>query len=267
MSQLLIIGISICALLVLAMIADWLLADKVAWQDLVWRSTLMTMLMLPILVVSGTVLWPSGLVQIPVLAAQPVSQPNDSVTEKRTFRPGDRDFKVANNSLETFQPQPSVDQKTAQPLVDSKAIISGPKQVSSVNVKDTVVDAPMAPTGSKSFSFSWPAIVMAIWLLGSFVFLVRYIAGWWAIRIVTASTSKTEPRGWSRAIDRATKIAGLNSRITVRASNRIATPMLVGILRPLVLVPEFMLQFSHADARVRSALSHEAMHIRRSDPF
>ena len=271
MSQLLTIGISICVLLLVGMIADRLLTDKVAWQDLAWRSTLLAILLLPLLVVSGNVLWPSGLVQVPVLAAHRVSPPNDSLAEKRAFRSGKFDFNFAADLPKRMPTKSSDgDARNVQPRVNSKPTRSSNKQPSIATAEDAVATAPIVVRDTPaSLGFSWPALALAlaIWLLGSLVFLVRYFAGWWAIRRVIASATKTEPHGWSRAIDRATAIACLESRIVVRASDKITTPMLVGVLRPLVLVPKSMLQFSYSDARVRAALSHEAMHIRRSDPF
>jgi len=270
MSQLLVIGISVCVLLCLGMIADRLLSGRVAWQDLAWRLTLLAVLMLPIFTFLVGSKWPGGLIQVPVLAAQ-METPIDSSVK--------RDLN-SNRGVDNFDYQPSTvvfeDAESKQPAQNRisaefnkskasdnmKVVNHLPNQASRPKTKSAVVDSELS-----GFSFSWSVLAKAIWLLGSLCFLVRYVVGWCVIRLVAshATNATNEPNGWAHAIDKATSLAGLDNRIVVRASDKISTPMLVGVIRPLVLVPELMLQLSPSDARVRAALSHEAMHIRRAD--
>ena len=274
MSYLLVVGISVSVLLCIGMIADRILANKVAWQDLAWRMTLLAVLILPLFSVLAGTNWPAGLIRIPVLAAEPELASIDWKPEK-DFRSsngydGNNERSLAGSPRKKQPIQSSsnaTESNQPKPLVGSIAA----SQFPSINGTGKKVDSrekTSASSMSIGFGFSWLGLAKTIWLLGSLCFLVRYIAGWWTIRMVVAgatSANKTEPRGWSDAIDRATFVARLNSRIVVRASDKISTPMLVGVTRPLVLVPAAMLQLSPSDARVQAALSHEAMHIRRAD--
>ena len=262
MSQLLVIGISICVLLCIGMIADRLLADKVAWQDLAWRLTLLAVLILPLFSVIAGSKWPAGLIQIPVLTAMKEAAPTERKTEEHFVVKHSHNVENQQSLPDSSLPKQTVQSSTSAPVHNQP---NGAKQQGD-NVATRKHASP--PPVSSDFRFSWWALAKAVWLLGSLCFLVRYFVGWWVIRMVAAgarNTNKMEPTGWSNAIDQATSLAGLNSRIVVRACEKISTPMLAGFLRPLILIPESMLQLSSSDARVQAALSHEAMHIRRAD--
>ena len=276
MSQLLIIGISVYVLLLVGMIADRLLADKVAWQDLVWRLTLLSVLVLPLFLILANSQWPSGLVQVPVLVAEPevaIDRESESTTGSINFDLNKEPSHVGSSSLQEPVPSsvsvtvPSQGKAVDDPNVENKPAATN--ELAPTNDLANKVNSPsLVSPALISNGFSWLDVVKTVWLLGSFCFLVRYIVGWATIQriVVRAKTeNKTEPPGWSHAIEQATCLAGLKSRIVVRASDRISTPMLVGAFRPVVLVPESMLQLSPSDARVQAALSHEAMHIRRAD--
>lgn len=267
MSQLLVIGISVCVLLCAGMIADRLLVNKVAWQDLAWRLTLLAVLVLPLLSCLASTNWPAGLIQVPVLAAQPKPDADSKMETDFHFNDSiqfnDRPSLISLPNPEPELPAPIKD--TTEPA----AVGSFRDSIATNHPSETRSDVKteVAKVDSKPLRriLSWPVLTKAIWLLGSICLLARYVVGWLVIRMVALGATKTEPEGWSHAIDRATSLASLNSRIVVRVSSNISTPMLVGMTRPLVLVPESMLQLSPSDARVQAALSHEAMHIRRAD--
>jgi beta-lactamase regulating signal transducer with metallopeptidase domain len=230
-------------LLSIGVIADRLLANKVAWQDLAWRLTLLAVLILPLFSFIAGASWPAGLVQLPVLAAH-----------------SEIELVYNKGSL--------VDASTTEQPDQGSDGLTDLGQSHGVKQQNKKVDSPKETSTALSPIFSWWKLATAFWLLGSLWFLVRFVMGWRSIRLIASDARKAnniEPAGWSDAIDQATVLAGLSSRIVVRASDKISTPMLVGVMRPLVLVPESMLQLSPTDARVQAALSHEAMHIRRGD--
>ena len=272
MSQLLIIGISVCVLLLAGMVADRLLADKVAWQDLAWRLTLLSVLILPLFLIFAHFKWPAGLVQIPVLTAKPQLALEASLESNDRSSNSDTNTETSQVGLMSRQEhvQSSIDatpSKQAQRIDDPNAVSepAGTKGASDLIASDSFATSmPIEP------NIPWLFFVKMTWALGSFYFLIRYIIGCVTIQMIAIRAridNKTEPQGWAKAIDQATLAAGLKSRITVRPSSSISTPMLIGVICPIILVPESMLKLSSSGAKVQASLTHEAMHIRRADAF
>ena len=59
------------------------------------------------------------------------------------------------------------------------------------------------------------------------------------------------------------KAADIPERVRLLASDRIATPVVFGIVRPKIILPSFLL--SEKSGRLKFVLAHEAAHVRRGD--
>ncbi len=110
-----------------------------------------------------------------------------------------------------------------------------------------------------------PADVVAwLWLLGVLVCSMRLaVQALAARRLKTRLIEPVEPR-WQRVLDDLCDELGLRTSIRLLRSSLAETPMVVGWLAPVVLVPAAAFT-SLTPAQLRSLLAHELSHIRRGD--
>ena len=105
------------------------------------------------------------------------------------------------------------------------------------------VAAIAAPPTARATHLDWPAIMLAIWITGTAILLLRLLLH--AIRL--------------RSVVRAA--AG---RAPILMSSRVPGPLATGLLRPVILLPDTAGSWTRV--RRRAVLAHEAAHIRRRDP-
>jgi uncharacterized protein (TIGR03435 family) len=91
-------------------------------------------------------------------------------------------------------------------------------------------------------------ILLAVWLCGSVVLLIRWARNWCAIRAMVRSASPMP----------------LSIDIPVLLSSRLLEPGVFGIFRPVVLLPEKIVDRLSAP-QLHSILAHEMSHVRRRD--
>jgi len=106
------------------------------------------------------------------------------------------------------------------------------------------------------------------WLVGFWLAGVGFLSGRLLLRwnraqrfIVGASEA---PHRWQRSLDRLSSQLGLSLPIRLLESTRAHVPMVIGWLRPVVLVPVSALTGLPAD-QLETILAHELAHIRRHD--
>ncbi|MGH8146105.1 MAG: M56 family metallopeptidase [Rhodanobacteraceae bacterium] len=100
---------------------------------------------------------------------------------------------------------------------------------------------------------------IAVWLAGLVWMLYRLVAGWIVARRLCAA-SRHRP-------DLEQRFAHVLQRdVMLRTSERISGPLVVGLLRPCVLLPR-RLTDELAPTELTFALLHELAHIRRRDPW
>src|SRR5688572_1575078 len=110
----------------------------------------------------------------------------------------------------------------------------------------------------------WTRRIVAVWAIGVIVFLVRLIGGWLLSRRLVRSAAAVVAPVMKEALERA--CAGLNFQGKVRllSGERIETPIVIGWLRPAILLPASALTGLSAD-QILAILAHELAHIRRHD--
>ncbi len=100
-----------------------------------------------------------------------------------------------------------------------------------------------AAPSARGTSIEWSTIVLAVWITGTMILLLRLLLN--AIRL--------------RAVVRTAE-----GRAPILTSSRVPGPLAAGLLRPIILLPESAGTWTRA--RRRAVLAHEAAHIRRRDP-
>lgn len=106
-------------------------------------------------------------------------------------------------------------------------------------------------------------VVLALWSLGALVHTLRLALGLVGVRRLRR-LAQPLPAAWSDTLTRLSERLGVRVHVAIAAVAGLDGPMVVGVLRPLVLVP-----LAHA-ARVPSsameaALAHELAHVLRHD--
>ncbi len=106
--------------------------------------------------------------------------------------------------------------------------------------------------------------MVAAWLLGLLVLSARLIGGITRTRrLTTHSTSRAEERV-VLAVRRVSRTLGVDRLVRVLQSTSIDVPMVVGALRPIVVVPASLIT-GMTPWQLEMLLAHEIAHIRRYD--
>ncbi len=121
---------------------------------------------------------------------------------------------------------------------------------------------PLEQTGLRP----WLPWVIAAWTAGVFVMTLRLAGGWlWIQRLRWVQTEPTELR-WQASLTRLARQLGIRRSLRLMQSGAVEVPMVLGWLRPVILVPVAL--FTAMEPRALEAiLVHELAHIRRHDYF
>jgi uncharacterized protein (TIGR03435 family) len=144
---------------------------------------------------------------------------------------------------------PVVARIEAPPATDSAGSIALPRFV-----------AAATPLQQPQFLF-W---VVAVWLAGAVVFGVRLAGGWIIAARLRTTMVRPAPPEWQEALRRLAASIGLSRPVRLLVSALVEAPVVVGWLRPVVLVPVAALGGLPA-AHLEALLLHELAHIRRHD--
>ncbi|HEX3472460.1 MAG TPA: M56 family metallopeptidase, partial [Silvibacterium sp.] len=106
--------------------------------------------------------------------------------------------------------------------------------------------------------------LVAIWLLGVFCLSVRTVGGWWMIQRLRRASMGRAPESVRESFARLSLRIGIRRPIDLRVCERISSPMAMGIVRSLVLLPASALT-SLSPEQLEVVLAHELAHIRRAD--
>ncbi|MGA8744125.1 MAG: M56 family metallopeptidase [Terracidiphilus sp.] len=104
------------------------------------------------------------------------------------------------------------------------------------------------------------------WLLGVFALSVRSLGGWWYLRRLRLASTVEAPAAIRAAFQRISQTLGLTRIVTLRLSQAIDSPMTMGTLRAIVLLPLSAVTSLGPD-ELEVVLAHELAHVRRADFF
>jgi len=131
-------------------------------------------------------------------------------------------------------------------------------------VDDLYSSTENAPSVAPEFgALAW---ITTIWTVGTCLMLLRMLLHFSrAVALKAGSTGSAPPR-WQAALDDLRQRLGIRRSVRIAVHPRIMAPVVVGCLRPLVLVPVTALTGLSVD-QLRAVLAHELAHIRRLDPL
>ncbi|UQA61262.1 M56 family metallopeptidase [Polyangium aurulentum] len=111
---------------------------------------------------------------------------------------------------------------------------------------------------------SWIAVLVLVWMTGALFMSARVAVGFLRLQAVIRRHAVPVPRALQARLDRIARRMGLRQRVRLLASTRIDVPIVIGWLRPVVLVPLAALTALPPPV-LGALLAHELAHVRRLD--
>jgi bla regulator protein blaR1 len=106
-------------------------------------------------------------------------------------------------------------------------------------------------------------LILIVWFAGALLFSLRMAGGVWYVTTLRRTSS---PVGhlWQQRLDALTQRLNIQRIVTLATSVRLQAPVVLGYIKPVILVPAGMLAGLSAE-QVETILLHELAHIRRHD--
>ncbi|MEP6667878.1 MAG: M56 family metallopeptidase [Chthoniobacter sp.] len=114
-------------------------------------------------------------------------------------------------------------------------------------------------------SLPWGALMPVVWIGGVAIFTFQWQAGILHLRRVIAHSRKVEDGSLRVLWLGLCSMNGMRRTVRLSSSANVSVPLVTGLLRPQVILPEAALTWPLP--MLRAALIHELAHIRRNDLF
>jgi bla regulator protein BlaR1 len=108
------------------------------------------------------------------------------------------------------------------------------------------------------------AVLVGLWLLGFVAMAVRLLAAFAYVRRLRGQQVSAVPVAWQQCLVQLMERAGLRLRVELLASALVPSPLVIGHLKPVILLPLGVLS-GLAPAELEMILAHELAHIMRKD--
>ena len=228
----------------------WLISRRLTRQPasrhlvLVWA--LLGCLVVPVL---AAALHACGLsfVAIPVLPAEHEETPLPSagLLPARSLPP------TAPPVLTPIQPEPRLE---PAPLV-----AGAPTQATTVQPASLIPPAP-SPMSLREIAM----LALLVWACGSLILGLRIAWGCWLVHRLRRSARPLDDPAVDQFQEDVSHTLGVRRFPRILVSHRVATPVALGVLRPMILLPERLIGEISVD-ELRDVLLHELAHISRRD--
>ncbi len=118
----------------------------------------------------------------------------------------------------------------------------------------------------ESFMQTSSPFIAAFWLFGSLLFFLKWLGGLMYIHRIRPRGIVSSSYGWQQKLNRLARRIGILKPIRLLESMRVHSPMVIGLLKPIILLPVGMLTGMTSE-QIETILIHELAHIRRHDYF
>lgn len=105
-----------------------------------------------------------------------------------------------------------------------------------------------------------------LWFAGVLVLSIRSFGGWWYLRRLRLAAISEAPAAVLETFRRICQNLGLSRAVTLRLSTVVDSPMTIGALRAVVLLPLSVIS-SLGPEELEVVIAHELAHVRRADFF
>ena len=110
----------------------------------------------------------------------------------------------------------------------------------------------------------YAGLITGLWMLFFLVHILRMLAGLHYVHRI-CNHQVVEPTGeWKRRLNEMAKYLGINKAVSLMESGLVKVPVVVGTLKPVILIPIGMISNLSAE-QVETILLHELAHVRRKD--
>lgn len=124
---------------------------------------------------------------------------------------------------------------------------------------------PKAPS-DRLIGRGWVNLMKLVWLMGSLILFCRMLFRLFVLRRFTKLAKPIEEDALAAEMESAREVLGIRDLPPIRASDSIRVPLVVGMIKPCVILPRAML--SELDCREKTEiLIHECAHIVRGDQW
>ncbi|AKQ65746.1 Regulatory sensor-transducer, BlaR1/MecR1 family [Myxococcus hansupus] len=106
--------------------------------------------------------------------------------------------------------------------------------------------------------------LLPAWCCGVLLLSARTVVAWVVTQRMTRRDTQAPAAPWREALTRALSRVRLSRPVRMLASTRVDVPMVMGLWRPLILVPAGAIA-GLSPAQLEAVLAHELAHIRRHD--
>ncbi len=121
-----------------------------------------------------------------------------------------------------------------------------------------------AAVDTATMAWSWPSLLLALWIAGVLLMVAHSLRGYRASRALVRSATECTDAGLQQALQLAAEAHGLRRAPRLKVSAQIRSPQLIGPWRPVLLLPARELPAMSADD-LDMALTHELIHLQRRD--
>ena len=249
----------VTVVLALAWFSCRFLVSQRTSRDLIWRTALVIVAMMPAISVARTITQPWQLSVTVLPSTSTVQRTEKSVVSVVKPRMLPRPDVVRSNppvvaNDDSFE-HVTVEEGSIQEIGSSESplVIAVPAAPTSTATR------PLAPKG-----FGWYHFLIGIWLIGLVWNLTRIgIAVWRAGTLVNSSSSVTNESHLSLN-EWVSRRVGLRNQAHLMTSRSVDIPVVCGLVGPKIIVPVCLLS-NVSQTQLRAGLLHEYGHIRRRD--
>jgi RND family efflux transporter MFP subunit len=153
---------------------------------------------------------------------------------------------------------PAIGDTASVPTVAKELAPAGKDGVRTLTTLDSILRRPPAPAFDWSSVIIVAYVVVAAGLLGRLALSLRAVG-----RLKRSSPAVLEPR-WALALERWQERLALRREVRLACSARVGLPVVVGWLRPVVVLPDGLVE-SASVPTIDAVLLHELTHVRRGD--
>ena len=150
-------------------------------------------------------------------------------------------------------------------MASDRHVISkqGDQPVEVAGLSEVAVASNPRTSNPRTNNLNWRLILCGIWLSGTLILLGRVLYGLMQVRwlVRRANPVVDEDLAIARECE---SLVGLRRPVAVLSSGDITSPMLVGLIRPVVLLPERISQHLEP-GELRTVMVHEFQHVLRRD--
>lgn len=107
-------------------------------------------------------------------------------------------------------------------------------------------------------------LIVSIWLVGMAFFALRLLGGLAYVRHLRSYRVSPLPKEWQRRASHLISSLKLNQSITIVQSAVVKVPMVIGFIKPVILLPIATINLL-TPAQVEAIIAHELAHVSRKD--